>query len=105
DYPDPQNWISVFWTCDSSFAQRVAYCNEQLDELALKGDTTIDQDERIGYYEQAGQLLVDDAPAVFLYNQLNTFVVNPAVTGYTPVSSEVEWPGSMASLMTIDKTE
>jgi oligopeptide transport system substrate-binding protein len=105
DYPDPQNWISVFWTCDSSFAKRVAYCNEQLDELAKKGDTTVDPEERIGYYEQAGQVLVDDAPAVFLYNQLNTFVVNPAVTGYTPISSEVEWPGSMASLMTIDKTE
>ena len=22
DYPDPQNWLSVYWTCDADFAQR-----------------------------------------------------------------------------------
>ena len=21
DYPDPQNWLSVYWTCDSTFAK------------------------------------------------------------------------------------
>jgi len=33
------------------------------------------------------------------------FVINPAVTGYTPTPSEIEWPGSASSLMTIDITE
>jgi oligopeptide transport system substrate-binding protein len=105
DYPDPQNWLSVFWTCNSTFAQRVGYCNEELDRLTTLGDTTVDSEERIGYYEQAGQILVDDAPAGFLYNPASTFVVSPNVTGYTATPSEVEWPGSMSSLMTIDKTE
>src|SRR3712207_8634175 len=41
--PDPQNWLSVFWTCGSTFAQRVAYCNEEFDELVKQGDTTIDR--------------------------------------------------------------
>jgi oligopeptide transport system substrate-binding protein len=104
DYPDPQNWLSVFWTCDSTFAQRVSYCNEEFDKLTKQGDTTIDPAERLTYYEQAGQILVDDVPGPFLVNPLATFVVNPAVTGYTPTPSEVEWPGSMSSLMTIDKT-
>jgi oligopeptide transport system substrate-binding protein len=105
DYPDPQNWLSVFWTCDSTFAQRVGYCNEEFDELTRQGDTTIDQAERIRFYEQAGEVLAEDIPGPFLYNLSGVFVVNPAVTGYTPVASEVEWPGSLASLMTIDKTE
>ncbi len=69
DYPDPQNWLSVYWTCDSSL-NRVGYCNEEFDELTKLGDTTIDQDERVGYYEQAGQILVDDVPGVFLLQSL-----------------------------------
>jgi oligopeptide transport system substrate-binding protein len=105
DYPDPQNWLSVYYTCDSSFAQRFGYCNEEFDALTKQGDTTIDPEERLTYYEQAGQVLVDDVPSVFLANDTQQFLVNPAVTGYTPVASDVEWPGYGASLMTIDKSE
>jgi len=105
DYPDPQNWLSVYYTCDSSFAERVGYCNEEFDRLTELGDTTIDPDERLTHYEQAGEVLVDDVPAVFLANLSQQFVVNPTVTGYTPTPSDVEWPGYSASLMTIDKTE
>lgn len=104
DYPDPQNWLSVYFTCTSTFAQRFGYCNEKFDELTAKGDTTIDPAERIKYYEQAGEILVDDQPGPFLYNQTQLFVVNPAITGYTPTASEVEWPGYLGSIMTIDKT-
>jgi ABC-type transport system substrate-binding protein len=83
----------------------VSYCNEEFDALVDKGDTTIDPDERLTYYEQAGQILVDDVPAVFIANLTQQFVVKPAVTGYTPIASDVEWPGSLASQMTLDKTE
>jgi hypothetical protein len=61
--------------------------------------------ERLSYYEQAGQILVDDVPAAFLLNPSGIFLVNPAVTGYTPTPSETEWPGSASSLMTITKGE
>ena len=83
----------------------VGYCNEEFDALTKQGDTTIDPAERLTYYEQAGQILVDDVPAAFLLNPSGIFVVNPEVTGYTPTPSEVEWPGSVSSLMTIDKGE
>jgi oligopeptide transport system substrate-binding protein len=102
DYPDPQNWLSVFWTCDATFAERVGYCNEEFDELVAQGDTTVDQEERIGFYEEAGRVLAEDIPGPFLYHQNGTFVVRPTVTGITPTASEVEWPGSLSSLMTID---
>ncbi len=102
DYPDPQNWLSVFWTCDATFAQRFGYCNEQFDELVQQGDTTIDNEERIPFYEQAAQILVDDVPGPFLYNSAQIVVVKDYVTGYTPTPSEAEWPGSLGSLLTID---
>ena len=100
DYPDPQNWLSAVWTCDSSL-NNVGYCNEEYDTLTKEGDTTIDPAARLAAYEQASQILTDDAPAAFLVNPSGIFVVNPAVTGYTPTPSEVEWPGSASSLMTI----
>jgi oligopeptide transport system substrate-binding protein len=102
DYPDPQNWLSVFWRCDSTFAQKVAYCNEEFDRLTHLGDTTVDPEERLAYYEEAGQILIDDQPGPFLINLLGVFVVNPAVTGYTPTPSESQWPGQISSLMTLD---
>ncbi|MFN8662389.1 MAG: ABC transporter substrate-binding protein [Thermomicrobiales bacterium] len=104
DYPDPQNWLSAFWTCNSSL-NTVGYCNEQFDTLTRSGDTTIDPAARLPFYEQAGQILVDDVPAAFLLNPSGIFVVNPEVNGYTPTPSEVEWPGSVSSLMTIGKGE
>ena len=51
------------------------------------------------------QILIDDVPGPFLYNNAATFVVNPAFTGYTPTASEVEWPGYLGSPMTIDLVE
>ena len=104
DYPDPQNWLSVFWKCDASFAQRFGYCNEELDALLVQGDTSTDPEARIGFYEQASQILVDDVPGPFLYNLSSTFVINPAVTGYVPGVSDIEWPGLYGSIMTMDIT-
>ena len=102
DYPDPQNWLSVFWKCDAIFAQRFGYCNPKFDELVKQGDTTVDEQKRIPFYEQAGQVLVDDVPGPFLYNRNNTVLVSDRVSGYTATSLDVEWPGQFTSLLTID---
>jgi oligopeptide transport system substrate-binding protein len=103
DYPDPQNWLSVYWKCDASFAQRFSYCNEDLDAILDQADTLTDQDERLALYEQAGEMLVNDIPGPFLYNGTNVALVNPNVTGYTATALDVEWPGQFTSLLTIDK--
>ena len=105
DYPDPQNWLSVYWTCNATFAQRQGYCNEEFDALTSQGDRTVDPEERITFYEQASEILIDDVPSPFLFNDTGNFVVSPNVTGYTPTATEVQWPGQMSSLMTLDKTE
>lgn len=104
DYPDPQNWLSVYWTCDATFADRVGYCNEEFDRLTHLGDTTVDPEERLDYYKQAGEILIEDQPGPFVFNPRQVFVVNPKVTGYTPTPSENEWPGQFSSLMTITKS-
>jgi oligopeptide transport system substrate-binding protein len=104
DYPDPQNWLSVFWTCDSTFAQPIGYCNEEFDRLTELGDTTVDPLKQLEYYEQAQRNLIDDVPGAFLFNPAGQALVKPNVIGITPAATESIWPGSLSSLMTIDKT-
>ena len=57
------------------------------------------------FYEQASEILVEDVPGPFLFNEVANFVVSPNVTGLTPTSIDTQWPGNFSSLMTIDKTE
>jgi oligopeptide transport system substrate-binding protein len=102
DYPDPQNWLSVYWTCDATFAQRFGYCNEEFDKLVAQGDTSTDPEARIKFYEEASQILVDDVPGPFLYNPAQTMLIKPYVVNYTPGASDVEWPCELGCSMTID---
>ena len=102
DYPDPQNWLSVYWKCDATFAQRFGYCNEEFDELVNQADVETDQAKRTALYEQASQILVDDVPGPFLYNLSNNVLIKPGVTGYEATALDVEWPGQFTSLLTLD---
>ena len=104
DYPDPQNWLSLVWTGDSVFAQPIGYCNPEFDRLVEQGDTTVDPETRMPFYEQAGQVLVADAPGVFLINTEGHFLVRPGVTGLAPTASAVEWPGQYAAVENIEKS-
>ena len=105
DYPDAQNWLSVYWTCNATFADRVGYCNEEFDRLTEQGDTEADPEARIPFYEQAGQLLLEDLPGPPLYSAANVFLIKPTVTGYTTTSVDASWPGERVSALTMDITE
>lgn len=102
DYPDPQNWLSVYWKCDATFALRFGYCNEEFDALVNQADVETDEATRLDLYQQAGEILVNDVPGPFLYNLSNIVLVSPAVSGYVATAFDSEWPGQFASLLTID---
>jgi oligopeptide transport system substrate-binding protein len=103
DYPDPQNWISVYWHSSASGASRVGYASEELDQLAEQADVELDETARADLYRQASQVLIDDLPAPFVYSQANVFLVKPNVTGYTTTTADSELPGQWGSLLTLDK--
>jgi oligopeptide transport system substrate-binding protein len=101
DYPDPQNWLSLLWSCEALFALPAGYCNPAFDELVVQGDQELDEAERMPFYEEAGQLLLDDLPGIVLSNEANVFMVKPYVTGYVPSPADSEWPGEWASPLTL----
>ena len=80
DYPDPQDWMTGLFGCNAS-QNKYNYCNQQFDQLAAKGDTTTDQNQRLQYYAQAQQLLVQDLPVAPLYYRGRLVLVKPWVHG------------------------
>lgn len=65
---DPDHIYWVFHT--ATLGQRVfGYNNEHLNELLVTGQTLPDQEARREIYNEAQQIIVDDAVAVFLYSE------------------------------------
>ena len=103
DYPDPQNWLSVYWRSDTTFAQRQGYVNPDFDALVAEADATIDPAKRMELYAQAQRLLLDDAPSAFGYNSLKHYLVKPWVKGIITTPQDSGWPGEQVpAAITID---
>lgn len=105
DYPDPQNWLSLLWTCEGLFATATGYCSEKFDALAAEGDMTLQMADRVPLYEEAGQVLLTDLPGVFICSSAKTFLVKPGVTGYAATPVDLEWPGLITSLAAVDLSQ
>ena len=52
-----------------------------------------DPEKRQALAEEAGRLLVADAPSIFAYTPTNAWLVKPHVRGYSPTAPNQHWPG------------
>ncbi len=98
DYPDPQNWLSVYWRT-GGFGERIGYSNLDFDALVNEADTTIDEETRAALYAQAQTLLTDGAPVAFMWNNVNTYMVKPWVKGVVTTPQDHGFPGSNDPIM------
>jgi oligopeptide transport system substrate-binding protein len=94
DYPDPQNWLSVYWKT-GGFAERIAYSNPELDVLLDQADTELDPDKRMELYLQAQDMFIGGAPVAFMWNNVNRYLVKPWVKGIETTPQDSDWPGSI----------
>jgi oligopeptide transport system substrate-binding protein len=97
DYPDPQNWLSVYWMT-GAFGERIGFSNAELDALMKEADATLDEEERMTLYDDAQKMLVGLAPGAMFWNNVNSYLVKPWVKGvkYTPM--DAGFPGSYTVL-------
>lgn len=100
DYPDPQNWLSVYWKT-GGFGQRIGYSNPDFDKLVDEADTTTDPAKRMELYKQAQRLLTDGAPVAFMWNNVNNYLIKPWVKGVVKTPQDSGWAGIQEPL-TID---
>jgi oligopeptide transport system substrate-binding protein len=91
DYPDPENFADVLFHTGSA-QNNGGYSNPQLDALLEAARTEQDTTKRIAMYQQAEQILVDDAAALFTTFSLSYQLVKPYVKGYvfTPIDIPIE---------------
>ena len=94
DYPDQQNWLSVYWKSTTTFAQRAGYESKDFDALIDQADVEGDPAKRTELYQQAQDKLVDDNPVAFFWNNVNAYMVKPWVKGYQTTPQDA-WPGDV----------
>jgi len=105
DYPDPQNWLSVYWRGDTTFASRIGYANADFDALVNQADVELDPVKRADLYQQAQDLLIDSLPGSFLYNNINSYLVKPWVKGIITTPQDAAWSGDIDPVgITIDQS-
>jgi oligopeptide transport system substrate-binding protein len=104
DYPDPQNWLSVYWKT-GAFGERIGYSNPELDALMDTADVELDPAKRMDLYAQAQDMLIAGSPVAFMWNNVNTYLVKPWVKGITQTPQDSGWSGIQDPLsITIDTT-
>jgi oligopeptide transport system substrate-binding protein len=92
DFADPSDWFGLFLTTSSNnFA---LYQNPAYDNFVRVAGSDTQADRRDQEYKQAQKLLVNDAPAAFLAQSVNWYLVRPYVLGAT-TSPLDEWPGAL----------
>jgi oligopeptide transport system substrate-binding protein len=101
DYPDPQNWLSVFFHGSSVFADRIGFNDEEFNKLTEQADVELDPAKRADLYQQAQDRLVEANPVAFFYNNVNSYLVKPWVTGIQKTPQDPAYPGAVTP-QTID---
>jgi oligopeptide transport system substrate-binding protein len=91
DYPDPENFADVLFHTGSQ-QNNGGYSNPELDTLLEAARVEQDVTKRIAMYQQAEQIIVDDAAALFTVHWLSYELVKPYVQGYvlTPIDVPIE---------------
>lgn len=88
DYPDPQNWLSLYWHSSSNIAHGYGYQNTTVDRLLDAADAATDGGRRAALYAQAQRLVVGDVPVIPVLNNRLAFLIKPYVKGIVLTSQD-----------------
>jgi peptide/nickel transport system substrate-binding protein len=82
DYPDAENYLSVFYSENPAPPNYTRYKNQEYDQLYKK--SLIENNDSVRYilYRQMDQLMINDAPIVPLWYDQVIHLVNPRVSGF-----------------------
>jgi ABC-type transport system substrate-binding protein len=91
DYPDPENFADALFHTGAQ-QNLGGYSNPELDALLEGARVEQDVTKRMALYQQAEQLIVDEAPVLFTTHSLSYQLVKPYVKGYifTPIDVPIE---------------
>ncbi len=84
DYPDAENYLSVFYSKNPAPPNYTRYKNPQFDAVFEKALAEENDSLRYKLYQQADQILINDAPVVPLWYDKVIWLVQPEVKGFKP---------------------
>jgi ABC-type transport system substrate-binding protein len=86
DYPDAENYLSVFYSKNPAPPNYTRYNNPQFDAVFEKALQETNDSARYKLYREADQLMIEDAPVVPLWYDEVIHLVQPNVKGFEPNS-------------------
>lgn len=97
DYVTPMTFLyNMFVSSDEPLFNLAYYKNTEFDEMVITADAVsgVDMDKAIDLFEQAQEILVDDAVSMFFYDQANVHVLRSDIAGYSdnPAYPHVVFP-------------
>lgn len=84
DYPDAENYLSVFYSKNPAPPNYTRYSNPAFDAAFEKAITETNDSLRYKLYQQADKIMMDDAPVVPLWYDKVVHLVQPNVKGFKP---------------------
>lgn len=84
DYPDPEDFLSINFNSQSQ-GNDTKYNNPAVDKLLNEADTQLDPTKRMAEYNQAEQMIINDAAWLPLIYDKEEQLVKPYVHGYSLV--------------------
>jgi oligopeptide transport system substrate-binding protein len=81
DYPDPEDILDIHFYSKSRL-NNTRYSNPELDALLEQARTEQDVNQRLSLYQQAEQIVIEEAVWVPLYNGRDHALVKPYVKGF-----------------------
>lgn len=84
DYPDAENYLSVFYSKNPAPPNYTRYKNPAFDALFERAIAETNDSLRYRLYRQADQLMMEDAPVVPLWYDVAVHLVQPEVRNFRP---------------------
>jgi len=84
DYPDAENYLSVFYSKNPAPPNYTRYRNAAFDALFEAAIRETDDSARFALYREADRLMMEDAPVVPLWYDVVVHLVQPGVQGFMP---------------------
>jgi len=82
DYPDAENYLSVFYSKNPAPPNYTRYKSPEFDALFEKAITETNDSLRYKLYQQADQIMINDAPVVPLWYDEVIHLIQPNVKGF-----------------------
>lgn len=84
DYPDAENYLSVFYSKNPAPPNYTRYKNKQFDDLYEKALREENDSARYAIYRKMDRIIIEDAPVVPLWYDMALHLVHTNIEGFYP---------------------